>query len=300
MMKKIVPYLLLLTALFACDHRKNLSDAYGNFEARDVIVSAEATGKLLSLNIEEGSEVKPSDVLGMIDTVPAVLQIKQLDAQLAAVQSKLAGVKAQIAAQVQQKENLQVNVDRIGKLFESGVATQQQKDDIDGQMKLVKKQIDASKTQITSIQKEIKVLEENKQLLEYQLSKCSVISPINGTILQKYVKAGEMAVAGKPLFKVADLSSLDLRCYITGDKLAQLKLGQKVKVLIDSGKETTAELDGKVTWISSEAEFTPKIIQTKEERVKLVYAVKVNVKNDGTLKIGMPGEMVIVNVVMSE
>lgn len=299
-MKKILPYLFLAATLFACDHRQDLSDAYGNFEAKDVIVSSEATGKILSLDIEEGSSVKTTALLGVIDTVPSVLQISQLEAKIASVQSKLTGVRAQIAAQVQQKENLQVNVDRIAKLFESGVATQQQKDDIDGQMKLLVKQIEASKTQIASIQKEIKVLDENKRLLEYQRSKCKIYSPVNGTILEKYVRAGEMAVAGKPLFKVANLSALDLRCYITGDRLANLKLGQKVKVLIDSGKETKAELDGTVTWISSEAEFTPKIIQTKEERVKLVYAVKVKVKNDGSLKIGMPGEMVITNTVMPQ
>lgn len=299
-MKKILPYLFLAATLFACDHRQDLSDAYGNFEAKDVIVSSEATGKILSLDIEEGSSVKTTALLGVIDTVPSVLQISQLEAKIASVQSKLNGVRAQIAAQVQQKENLQVNVDRIAKLFESGVATQQQKDDIDGQMKLLVKQIEASKTQIASIQKEIKVLDENKRLLEYQRSKCKIYSPVNGTILEKYVRAGEMAVAGKPLFKVANLSALDLRCYITGDRLANLNLGQKVKVLIDSGKETKAELDGTVTWISSEAEFTPKIIQTKEERVKLVYAVKVKVKNDGSLKIGMPGEMVITNTVMPQ
>lgn len=299
-MKKILPYILVLATLISCNHRKDLSDAYGNFEAKDVIVSSEATGKILSLNIEEGSVVKTSSLLGVIDTIPSVLQISQLEAKMASVQSKLSGVRAQIAAQVQQKENLQVNVNRIAKLYESGVATQQQKDDVEGQMKLLNKQIEASTTQITSIQKELKVLDENKRLLEYQLSKCKIYSPVKGTILEKYVRAGEMAVAGKPLFKVADLSSLELRCYITGDKLTMLKLGQKVKVLIDSGKGTKAELNGKVTWISSEAEFTPKIIQTKEERVKLVYAVKVNVKNNGILKIGMPGEMVITNVLMAE
>lgn len=297
-MKKLIPYLFLFVTLFSCDHRKDLSDAYGNFEVQDVIVSAESTGKLLEFNVEEGSQVNTETLLGVVDTTAMVLQINQLDAQIAAVQSKLAGVKAQIATQVQQKENLKVNVDRISNLLNSGVVTQQQKDDVDGQMKLVDKQIEASKTQITSIQKEMKVLEENKSLLWFQLSKCKIYSPVNGTVLEKYVKAGEMAVAGKPLFKVADLTSLDLRCYITGDQLIGIKLGSNVKVLIDGGKETKKELDGTISWISSEAEFTPKVIQTKEERVKLVYAVKVNVKNDGSLKIGMPGEMVITKVVM--
>ncbi|MFA9392599.1 MAG: HlyD family secretion protein [Prolixibacteraceae bacterium] len=299
-MKKIFPYLIMLTALFSCDHRSDLSDAYGNFEVQDVIVASEATGKLLSLQLEEGSTVNTNKLLGVIDTIPVVLQMNQLDAQVAAVQSKIAGVKAQIAAQIQQKQNLKVNVDRVNKLFDSGVATQQQKEDLDGQLKLIEKQIDASKTQITSIQKEAAVLLENKNVLMYQLSKCKIYSPVKGVILEKYVKAGEMAVAGKPLFKVADLSSLELRCYITGDKLQQIKLDSNVKVLIDNGKEAKSELDGRISWISSVAEFTPKVIQTKEERVKLVYAVKVMVKNDGRLKIGMPGEMVITNVVMPQ
>lgn len=293
-MKRIIPFIILVVALSSCDHRNDLSDAYGNFEVEDVIVSAEANGKLLQFNVQEGAKIEAGIKLGLIDTIQATLQIKQLEAQQMAVKSKIAGVKAQVAAQEQQKANIQISYNRVLKLVDGGVATQQQKDDLEGQLKLVDKQIEASKTQIVSINKEIEVIESQKQLLEEQLSKCTINSPVSGVVLEKYIRAGEMAVAGKPLFKIADLSSLDLRCYISGDKLSQVKLGERVKVLIDSGKETLDELDGAISWISSEAEFTPKIIQTKEERVKMVYAIKVKVKNDGRLKVGMPGEMKIV------
>jgi len=293
-MKHLILFIIVVASLFSCDHRKDLSDAYGNFEAEDVIVSAEATGKLIHFSIEEGMSITSGKPIGLIDTTQITLQIKQIDAQIDAVQSKIGSIHAQIATQNQQKENLKVNLNRVEKLLASEVATQQQLDDLEGQMKLIGKQIDASKTQLSSIQKEIKVLEENKNILLFQLSKCKISAPVNGTILEKYIRTGELAVAGKPLFKLADMSSLDLHCYITGDQLSQIIVGNSIKVIIDSGKASKTELEGVVTWISNEAEFTPKIIQTKEERVKLVYAVKVKVKNDGRLKIGMPGEIKIV------
>jgi HlyD family secretion protein len=292
-MKRLFPIIIALLAFTACDHRKDLSDAYGNFEANDVIVSAEATGKLLSFKVEEGIQVDTAVQLGLIDTASTALQLQQLEAQQAAVNSKIAGVTAQINTLKQQKANLQINIDRVANLLKTGAATQQTKDDLDGQMKLIDKQIDASKTQIASIQKESSVMDAQRELLLLQQSKCAITSPAKGVILEKYINEGELAVAGKPLFKVADLSTLELRCYIPGDKLSALKIGNNVTVLYDSGKETMEKLQGTVSWISNEAEFTPKIIQTKKERVKLVYAVKVKVANDGSLKIGMPGEMQI-------
>jgi len=158
-------------------------------------------------------------------------------------------------------------------------------------LKLIDKQIDAAKTQITSINREEGVLSAQEALLKEQLSKSTVESPIDGSVINKYVNEGEMAVAGKPLLKLADLSVLELHCYISGDQLSSVKLGQQVKVLFDAGKNTMESLQGTVSWISSEAEFSPKIIQTKKERVKLVYAMKVKVANDGRLKVGMPGEV---------
>lgn len=290
-MQKILPFIIVLATLFSCNHRDRLADAYGNFEVEDVIVSAEASGKLLSFNVEEGRAIAANVNVGLVDTITVVLQLQQLEAQMIAVNSKISNVKAQIEAQKQQKENLLVNVDRVGKLLKSGAATQQQKDDLDGQLKLVEKQIEATKTQTGSIQKEASVLAAQKELLMEQLKRCEINSPVDGTVLEKYVKAGEMVAAGKPLFKVADLSSLELRCYISGEKLSSIKLGQTVQVAIDGENGGMEQLTGTVSWISSQAEFTPKIIQTKEERVKLVYALKVKVQNDGRLKIGMPGEI---------
>jgi HlyD family secretion protein len=290
-MKRNVIFIFLVASLVACDHRGELSDAYGNFEVDDVIVSAEATGKLLKSEIEEADEVSKNEELALVDTIQYVLQLNQLEAQKASVQSKITGVNAQIASYEQQKANVQVNYKRVVNLVKDGAATVQQKDDLEGQLKLIDKQIDAAKTQIVFIAKEQQVLDAQGDLLKVQLSKCRVMSPINGVVLNKYVKEGEMAVAGKPLFKVADLSVLKLHCYISGDQLSLARLGDKVKVIFDSGKNAMETIEGTVSWISDEAEFSPKIIQTKKERVKLVYAMKVNVANDGRLKVGMPGEV---------
>jgi HlyD family secretion protein len=290
-MKRNLFFILLAVSFMACDHRKELSDAYGNFEVDDVIISAEVNGKLLKSTIEESDKVTKGQEVALIDTIQCALQINQLSAQKASVQSKITGVNAQIASYKQQKDNIQVNYNRVVKLVETGAATLQQKDDLEGQLKLIDKQIDAAKTQITSINREEGVLSAQEALLKVQLSKSTVESPIDGSVINKYVNEGEMAVAGKPLLKLADLSVLELHCYISGDQLSSVKLGQQVKVLFDAGKNTMESLQGTVSWISSEAEFSPKIIQTKKERVKLVYAMKVKVANDGRLKVGMPGEV---------
>jgi HlyD family secretion protein len=292
-MKRLLPIIILFILVESCDHRKKLSDAYGNFEAEDVIVSAEMSGKLLQFTVREGRRLDEGGIVGLIDTVQLSLQLKQLEAQRSAVKSKIAGVEAQVSVQQQQYENLLVSMNRVSKLLGSGAATQQQQDDLDGQLKLIKRQIAASQTSFVSIQKEMAVVDSQKDLLLYQLSKCRIVNPVSGVILEKYLNVGEMAVVGKPLFKIADLSTLDLRCYVSEDLLSVLKLGQKVSVLTDGENGTLNELSGVISWISDEAEFTPKIIQTRKERVKLVYAVKVNVINDGSLKIGMPGEMVL-------
>jgi HlyD family secretion protein len=290
-MKRNLILILIITAFVACDHRKELSDAYGNFEVDDVIISAETNGKLIKSAVEEAGKVSKGDEIALVDTIQYALQMNQLDAQKAAVQSKIAGVNAQIASYNQQKANIQVNYNRVAKLVETGAATLQQKDDIEGQLKLIDKQIEAAKTQITSINREGEVLSAQGALLREQLARCSVKSPIGGMVLNKYVNEGEMVVAGKPLIKIADLSVLELHCYISGDQLSLVKLGDQVKVLFDTGKTEMESLQGTVSWISDQAEFSPKIIQTKKERVKLVYAMKVKVVNDGRLKVGMPGEV---------
>lgn len=283
--------ILLIPAMVACDHRKELSDAYGNFEVEDIIISAEATGNLLKFPISEGDKITKDQEIGLIDTIQYSLQLSQLKAQKMSVQSKIAGVNAQIATYQQQKENIQVTYDRVVKLVTTGSATQQQKDDLEGQLKLVDKQIEAAKTQITSINREDGVLNAQEAIVKEQFAKCTVKSPIKGIVLKKYINEGELAVSGKPILKVADLAELELRCYISGEELSAIKLGNQVKVLFDVGNNQMEAISGKVSWISDEAEFSPKIIQTKEERVKLVYAMKVTVENDGRLKVGMPGEV---------
>ncbi len=294
-MKTRLSIVLLVFVLAACDHRENLSDAYGNFEVDDVLLSAETTGKLLEINFKAGEKIKKGDEVAVIDTVQVLLQLKQLKAQKAAVSSKMAGIHAQIETLKQQKENLEVNYNRVINLVKSGAATVQQRDDLEGKLKVIDKQIAATKTQLVSVQKELDVFDAQEALLYEQRTRCFVESPISGVILEKYLNAGEMAVAGKPLLKIADLSALNLRCYVSGNLLPLVKLGNEVRVLIDAPDGSMDTLSGTVSWISDEAEFSPKIIQTKKERVKLVYALKVNVKNDGCLKVGMPGEVQLLN-----
>lgn len=284
-------YLLAIPLFFAaCNGNENGSDAYGNFEAKEVIVSAEAQGKITELNLEEGNLLKKGQYVGCIDTISLSIQKEQLEAQKQAVASKMANVRAQIDVQNQQKATLKTEKERIEELYKDNAATQQQLDDIVGKYDVLEKQITATKTQITSIAREMEVIDKQIKLLDEKISKATIINPVNGTVLEKYVEENEIAVMGKALYKIARLDEIELRVYVSGAQLPNVKLGQKVKVYIDKDEETNQEYDGEVFWISDQAEFTPKIIQTKEERVNMVYAVKVRVKNDGKLKIGMPGE----------
>ena len=286
-------YLLLLPLLFAaCNGNEDGSDAYGNFEAKEVIVSAEAQGKIMEFNIEEGQTIKKGQFLGYIDTVALSIQREQLLAQKSAVASKMTNVKAQIAVLNEQKSVLETEVERVKKLYDDNAATKQQLDDVNGKMDVLKKQIDATKTQINSISREMNVVDKQVKLVNEKISKSKIINPINGTVLEKYLEEDEIAIPGKALYKIARLDEIELRVYVSGAQLPNVKIGQKVKVFIDKDKETNQEYPGEVFWISDQAEFTPKIIQTKEERVNMVYAVKIRVKNDGKKKIGMPGEVV--------
>jgi HlyD family secretion protein len=216
----------------------------------------------------------------------------QTKAQLVASETKKQNVTAQINVYNEQKKNVQTTQRRINKMFVDKAATQQQVDDINGQLNVLDKQISATNTQFQLIGSEMDVIKRQLDLFDEQLTKCSITSPIKGTVLETYLENGELATPGKPILKMADLSNLKLKVYVSGAQLANVKLGSDVKVLIDSGSKEMKTLNGKITWISSESEFTPKIIQTKEERVKLMYGVKLLVPNDGSLKIGMPGEVV--------
>lgn len=289
-MKKI--YLLAIPLFFAaCNGSDNRSDAYGNFEAKEIIVSAEAQGKILELNIEEGETLSEGQYVGVIDTIPLSIQREQLMAQKNAVASKLTNIRAQIAVQEEQKSTLKIEKERMENLYNENAATKQQYDDIRGKYDVLVKQIEATKTQISSVTREMQVIDKQIKLLNDQISRAKIINPVNGTVLEKYLEEKEIAVTGKALYKIARLDEIELRVYVSGAQLPSVKLGQKVSVFIDKDKETNQEYEGEVFWISDQAEFTPKIIQTKEERVNMVYAVKIRVKNDGKLKIGMPGEV---------
>lgn len=290
-MKSKIYLLLILSFLAACNGNDNHSDAYGNFEAREIIVSAESQGKLLQFTIEEGEQLEKNQQVGWIDTSTLHIQQEQLKAQKQVVASKLANIKAQIEVQQEQKQNLVTERNRVEKLYKDQAATKQKLDDINGKYEVLLKQIEATKTQINSIQKEMKVIDRQVDLIDEKIKKAKIINPVNGTVLEKYVEESEIAAMGKALYKIARLDEIDLRVYISGAQLPSVKIGQKVTVLVDQDAKTNQEFEGKVIWISDQAEFTPKIIQTKEERVNMVYAVKVRVQNDGTMKIGMPGEV---------
>ena len=277
--------------LFGCANNEEKSDAYGNFEAEPVIVSSESSGKIIRLNVEKGQKVDSGFVAAVIDTVQLHLKLQQIQAQKGAISAKRQTIQAQIAVFKEQKKNVEVNEKRIRQMLKDGAATQKQLDDITGQIDVINKQIASTRTQFASVNRELDVLHTQEASTNDLLDRCIVESPAKGTVLETYVEQGELAAPGKPLFKMANLDILTLNVYISGAQLPQIKIGEQVNVLADKNATENQSFTGKISWISSEAEFTPKIIQTKEERVKLVYAVKVEVKNDGTLKIGMPGEI---------
>jgi len=292
MTKKLQLIALAFLALGACKSGEKQSDAYGNFEAVETIVSSEMPGKLLIMDAKQGDLLEPGKLIALIDTTELYLKKLQTQAQLEASETKKQNVSAQINVFKEQKKNVQTNQERITKMFADKAATQQQVDDINGSVNVLDKQISATNTQFQMIGSEMEVIKRQLDLISEQLTKCRINSPIKGTVLETYLENGELATPGKPVLKMADLSNLELKVYVSGAQLSKVKLGNEAKVLIDSDSKEMQTLSGKITWISSESEFTPKIIQTKEERVKLMYGVKVLVPNDGSLKIGMPGEVV--------
>jgi HlyD family secretion protein len=290
-MKKFIWIILISATAIACSNNDDKADAYGNFEATEVMVSAMAQGEILSLILEEGQQIESGADLGLIDTIDLSLKKQQLIMSKDAVYTGLITIQAQFEVQQQQKKNALVDKERISKLFKDGAATQKQVDDINGAIDLINAQIIATNAQKARIQAEAGTIDAQIDQVLEGLDKCQIINPVNGTVLTKYAEAGEVAVMGKPLYKIADLSEMKLKVYVSGDQLPHIKLGQEVEVQIDNTKKENSSMSGVISWISSSAEFTPKTIQTKDERVNLVYAVKILVKNDGALKIGMPGQV---------
>lgn len=283
-------FLSLILLLGACSNNKTKSDAFGNFETDEVIISSENSGKIIMTAFSEGETVKKGDVMAITDTANLVLQRSQLMAQKASVLAQKAGLFASIAVSDQQITNVQKDQVRIKKMLADGAATPKQMDDIDGQIALTGKQKKAYSAQIAAIEMNAEAVDAQIAVLNDRIGTSVVRAPISGIILEKYAETGELAMPGKSLYKMANVDTLILRVYISGPQLTQIKTGKAVKVMIDTN-EGLKEMAGTVEWISPEAEFTPKIIQTREERVKLVYAAKVRVPNDGSLKLGMPGEI---------
>jgi len=292
-----VKALLILSVLsliaLSCGRDSEMHDASGTFEATEIIVSSEVGGKILELNINEGDSVEGGAVVGQIDTIQLYLKKRQLMATVRALEARrpelrkqIAAIEEQIAVQTREKE-------RIERLLKADAATGKQLDDINSSISILKKQLEAQRSSLTNtsggITEDAAALMIQTEQLNDQLQRSHITSPINGSILAKYAEAGEVTAPGKPLFKVADMNDIQLKAYITSDLLTKIKLGESVKVFSDFGEEESREYEGKVIWISDKAEFTPKTIQTRSERANLVYAVKIAVKNDGYLKIGMYG-----------
>lgn len=288
---------LLPVFLIACQAEQNGFDASGTFEAREIIVSAENTGKLLELTVEEGMTMEANVIAARIDSTQLVLKKQQLQAQIQAILSRQPDQSTQLAAIQEQIRTAEFEKSRLKNLVAGGAATQKQLDDINAQLSILEKQLEAQRSTLSktssSIYADVLPLSIQIAQIDDQLNKCLVLNPIKGTVLTTYAEQGEMAMAGKPIYKIADLENMLLRAYISGDQLPGLKLGQNVQVRIDSGNKDYKTYEGKIQWIANEAEFTPKTIQTKDERAHLVYAIRISVPNDGNLKIGMYGEVIL-------
>ena len=278
--------------LAGCNNKADEADAYGNFEATEVIVSAETSGRILKFDVTEGSESDKGSEIALVDTTLFHLQKAEINAGMNSVRTRINSINAQNDILNQQIDNLNINIARIENMLKDDAATKKQYDDLTGQVAVLQKQIAANNTQKTSIAAELSVYESKKATLNEQVVRSSVKSPIKGTIIEKYSEAGELTAAGKPLVKIADLSVIKLKVYVSGAQLGSVKIGQQCTVRIDDGKKGYSSFTGTISYISGKAEFTPKIIQTKEERVTLVYAVTIDVNNDGSMKSGMPGEAI--------
>lgn len=278
------------TTLFSCSNGNDKADGYGNFEAIEITISAESNGKLMHFTVKEGQELTKETFVGYIDSIPLSLKREQLLTSKEVISSKSKGVLSQINVLNAKLKTAHINKSRVENLIKDNAGTQKQLDDIIGEINVIKQQIKSVEIQNAPVVNELKSIDVQIKQIEDQIQKCKIINPVTGTVLVKYAEPNEITAFGKPLYKIADLSIMQLRVYISETKLSEIIIGQDVTVKIDT-KDDMKSYKGVITWVASEAEFTPKIIQTKEERVALVYAVKIDVVNDGSLKIGMPAEM---------
>ena len=295
---KLLFYIGLGALLFAsCSNKDGDYDASGAFEATEIIVSSEASGKIEYLNIMEGQQLEKGQQVGLIDTTQLYLQKMNLLSNIKGVRSQQPNIAAQTASIKEQITTLAREKQRTINLIEANAATQKQLDDINGQIEVLQKQLSASESTLQKSSQNITAQSSSMDIqikqIEDRLKKSIITSPITGTVLNKYAEEGELANMGTPLFKIADINNMILRVYVTNDQLSNIKLNNKVQVIVNNSKDSDSNrvYEGTVTWISDKSEFTPKTIQTKNERANLVYAMKVSVKNDGYLKIGMYGEV---------
>lgn len=298
-MNKTLKYIfsIFLFAFFSCSGDKDTPDAYGTFEATEITISSQGTGRILWMNIEEGDKVDSGKLVGVIDTTDLMLRKSQAREQQLATAARREDLSAQIAVQEQSRENIMIDQARLEKLYKDGAATKKQLDDVNASLKMIDKQVASIRSQFVSLGAQVSTFDKQVAQLDKSIKDAEIINPVTGTILAKYAEPGEIATFGKPLYRVADLREMILRVYISGSQLSRVKTGQEVEVRFDNGKNSLSRTTGVVSWISPTAEFTPKTIQTRDERVNLVYAVKVRVKNDGSLKIGMPGEIRLIEKV---
>ncbi len=280
-MKKYIFLLLIAALLASCSSSEPEADAYGNFESDEILISAEVSGKIIAMNVDEGDPVSPGDVLAAIDSVPLFLKLETYEAQRSAILSRGGNVYTQSDVLEQQKANLEKELARVEALLKDGAATEKQKDEIVYQIQVLDRQIANVRSQNTPISAEASAVNAQIDILLDQIARCQVKAPVQATVLSRFVNAGEVVGAGKPMFKIANLDKMYLKAYVSGSQLSSIQIGQVVKVRIDDSEDGFKVYDGKITWISSQAEFTPKIIQTKEERVNFVYAIKVLVPTDG-------------------
>ena len=290
-MKKLFLILFLSSILIvSCNTNETPADANGNFQSDATTISAESAGKLILFEIEEGALVETNAIVGIIDTTQLHLKKEELKASTISIESQSKSVLSQINVLEEQLKVQETNLARIKKMYNEGSATKKQLDDIEGQVQITKQQIASVHAQNGSVVSRYKSLKVQIQQIENQIEKCVIKNPFAGTVLTKYASQFEFVAPGKPLYQIQNLEKLKLKAYVTEPQLSEIRIGQKVRVEIDATK-SNKQFEGTISWISANAEFTPKIIQTKDERQNLVYAVKIDVKNDGSLKIGMPASI---------
>ncbi|MCH4896000.1 HlyD family efflux transporter periplasmic adaptor subunit [Marinilabiliaceae bacterium JC040] len=294
-MKKILGIILICITIYSCGNNKNEFDASGTFESTEIIISSESTGKILNLSIEEGDKINKNEIVGIIDSVQLHLKKMQLIKNMQSVISRSPKISTQLAILKEELKKQIKEQKRLKRLAKANAASEKQIDDISASVLILKSKIKALKStlnnNVNSISAQSSAIEIQIAQIEDQLSKCYIKSPTNGSILAKYSQEGEFARIGKPLFKIANLDEVFLKAYINSGQLLNLKLGQSVKVFANFGGDKQREYKGNISWISNKSEFTPKSIQTQDERENLVYAIKVKIKNDGYIKLGMYGEV---------